>query len=347
MLTPKLLSHGERIRAEYAAIDGDLEGAAGRSTDEERKLREQRLMTRFSRSSGSGSSPMALGWIRACYADAIEYTSMTRQLKGMAFFWGLFYGIGLAFLGTYSGSIFIQSGSPTDLFPWFLALFSLPVFFGVSAFMFAFMFRIDLFRPSDLPIIFDRKHRKVYRLLRDEKSGFKGAFRPWPILACQYDWDLIDAEHHREIFTTGGSVNTNHFLVFLVRKSVDDSTIIDSFTIAHPNILSNDIVGGFWEHIRRFMEENGPHLPSPDEPLADMTPTTSWWHSMGTVGPFGAGYRNHWRNSPVYSFFMHLFLPLSLPFFLIWGTGNYLSYRTAIKVQWPAEVLNAIGPGKV
>ena len=213
-------------------------------------------------------------------------------------------------------------------------------------YIFAFAIRLDLYRPSDLPIVFDRLNRKVYRLTREEMPGFKGAFMPWPLMACEYDWDLIDAEHHAEVFSTGGSVHTNHFLIFVVRKSKDDSTIIDSFQVSNPSALNDDLTDRMWEHIRRFMEEGGPHLPSPDEPLADMDPPLSWWESMGAVGPFGSNYFKFWRESPVYTLFMHLIFPAVFPMFFLWGTGNYLSYRTAIPVQWPAEVLAAMGPKK-
>jgi hypothetical protein len=347
LITPQLIPHGERIRIEYAPLPGESEGAAGRSTDADRQNgQDPGLVTRYSKTAGATYQAIALGWIKDVYQDAIEYTSVTKDLKGMAFVWGIFFGLGIAPVLVGGGAYMMGMGSLTDLFPLILGglMFLGSLAFGL--YMLAFMLRMDLFRPSDLPIIFDRKNRKVYRLMREEISGFKGAFMPWAILACEYEWDLIDAEHHSEVFTTGGGVNTNHFFMFLVRKSKDDPTIIDSFQIAHANVLSNEITDGMWEHIRRFMEEDGPHLPSPSEPLADMEPPTSWWESMGAVGPFGANYAKFWRESPVYTLFMHLIFPASFPMFLLWGTGNYLSYRTAIPVQWPKEVLSAIGPSK-
>lgn len=31
---------------------------------------------------------------------------------------------------------------------------------------------------------------------------------------------------------------------------------------------------------------------------------------------------------------------------LLWGTGNWLFYKTAVPVRWPKEVLEALGPAQ-
>ena len=48
--------------------------------------------------------------------------------------------------------------------------------------------RLELFQPIDQPTIFDRKHRKVYRIFSESQPGWKGLFKPWPMRACEYDW---------------------------------------------------------------------------------------------------------------------------------------------------------------
>jgi hypothetical protein len=113
--------------------------------------------------------------------------------------------------------------------------------------------------------------------------------------------------------------------------------------IANASSLSEKLVPAMWEHIRRFMEEGGPHLPQPFEPLANLEAPLDWWHSVSATGPFGAGYMKRWDEQPGYMWFMHLALPVTLPMFLLWGTGNWLSYKTAVKVDWPAEVKQVIG----
>lgn len=346
--TPQLLEHGERVRAVYEPQPGEKEGPAGLSTTAERPGGEiTGVIKRYEKSDRTPYRPQALGWIKAVYGDAIEYTSVTKELKGLAFFWALVYGLGIGGVGLWCGSQAIGWARWEDWYD----VFSLVVGVGMitggmlfGIFFFSFFMRAELFRPADMPVIFDRKHRKVYRLFRDEQSGWRGVLKPWPLLACEYDWDLIDAEHHGDLYTTGGTISRNHFLMFLVRKAPDDPNIIDSFQIASANVLSKELTDAVWEHIRRFMEENGPHLPAPDEPLASMEAPTNWWQSLGAVGPFGPNYFHFWRDSPGITLLHHLLFPLFGPMLFIWGTGNWLSYKTAIPVAWPQKVLAAIGP---
>lgn len=42
--------------------------------------------------------------------------------------------------------------------------------------------------------------------------------------------------------------------------------------------------------------------------------------------------------------FMHLTSPLFLPLAVVMATTNWLSYLTSYKVDWPAEVLDKVGP---
>ena len=105
--------------------------------------------------------------------------------------------------------------------------------------------------------------------------------------------------------------------------------------------LSEPTLPAVCEHILRFMEEGGPHLP-PGEALADEAPPVTLWQSMGTVGPFGPRYMIWWREHKVSMPLFHLLAPVTVPMFVLWGFLNWLSYCTAIKVEWPPEVLSAI-----
>ncbi len=203
--------------------------------------------------------------------------------------------------------------------------------------------RLELFCPQDEPVIFDRKHRKVYRLFRETHPGIKGLFKRWPMRACEYEWDLIDVEHNAVLITTGSTVTRRHSLVFIVRRSASDPTIIDSFNIGNPMLLGEQTVAPVWEHIRRFMEEDGSHLP-PGEALAPAEGPKTLWQSLGAVGPVGPNYRQWWRDNPGIMVIMHLMFPLFLPLFLFTGFFNWLSNKTAIKVAWPHEVTQRVGP---
>lgn len=345
--TLPLLRHGQRVRPEYEAPPGETEGTMGASTDEQRSDGQvSGIVKRFKKDEAAAYDPQALGWIKAVYQDAIEYTGMTKELHGMAFWWGVFFFIAVA---TLFGAMFHSSYNSSlslDGLDWSVWLFSVAIFGSFAIYMLTFGIRMTVGQPQDLPIIFDRKHRKVYRILREQPPGLKGMFKPWPLRACEYEWDLVDAEHNAEVFTTGGTLMRNHYLMFAVRKSAQDPTIIDSFQIANASDLSEELVPCMWEHIRRFMEEGGPHLPRRGEPLASQEAPPSWWDSCGEVGVFGSKWRQKWREEPFLTLLFHLLFPLFLPMNLIWGTGNWLFYKTAVRVQWPDEVRAAIGTAR-
>ncbi len=221
------------------------------------------------------------------------------------------------------------------------------IFLAVGVYAFLKGWHETIRQPEDRPIIFDRKHRKVYRVMREEYRSFKDMFRPWPVMVCEYDWDLVDGEHNAEIYTTGGTVARNHYLMFAVRKSEDDPTIIDSFEVGNSMESGEELVSCMWEHIRRFMEARGPHLPTPDEPLAERPPIESWWQAMGDVGPYGPKLGHWWRDMPALTIFMLIIMPVMLPVYLLWGTGNWLSRKTAVKIEWPRQVLEAVGPRRL
>ena len=206
-----------------------------------------------------------------------------------------------------------------------------------------FAIRFECFRPEDEPTIFDRKNRKVYLISREVHTGIKGLFKPWPLRFITYDWDLIDAQHHTETYTTGSTVSRRHALVFLVRKSATNPTYIDQFTIGSSLILGEETVAPVWEHIRRFMEENGPHLP-PMDVLAEMEKPSGWWQSMKAVFPKSkdSSFWEWLKEELPFALLIVALSPLFVPMYLIWGTGNWLSHKTAIPIKWPTEVLDAI-----
>lgn len=215
------------------------------------------------------------------------------------------------------------------------------IIFGLTALLFGI--RHEFFRPMDEPVIFDRKNKKVYRLFRESHPGMKGLLRHWPMRAVEYNWRLIDAEHIATVAVNTAIAQRHHSLLFIVRKSKSDATIIDSFVVVHGIQLGEASVGPVWEHIRRFMEEDGPHLPAGETLYQEAAPKTLW-QSLGTVGPIGPRYILWWKEHAVFTAFLHVTAPFVAPIFLFWGLFNWLSYKTAVQTHWPKEVIQAIAP---
>lgn len=298
------------------------------------------------------------GWVRGVYPNAIEYTTSTKGNRGVVFLLG---GIGVASLcffvvaqslaGAYQ-DFRSAAGLTITWFEWFVVLPVNVSFLAAGLWALWFFSRLEFFLPLDLPILFDRQRRKVYRLVED-LDGKGRPKRRGQALVIEHDWDDIVAEHHVTTATTGSSAQRHHSLVLMVRdKNAGDFVgpitptnlppYVDGFGLGDAKVLSEFTTPRVWEHVRRYMNENGPALPA-GETLADVTVPVTWWDSLGAVSVFGPGYLRRWRESPILMGLMHLISPLMFPLAILMATTNWLSYKTAYPVLWPQEVLDKVG----
>lgn len=297
------------------------------------------------------------GWIRGLHAHALEYTTSAKSLRGVVFLMG---GVGTASVCAFMcwlvslviWSRFFVEGSP-DWFDYCVVIPSFLIFLAVGLWALHYFSRLEFFLPLDLPILFDRQRRKVYRLVEDLDDNGKPK-RRGQALVIEHDWDDIVAEHHVSTATTGSSAQRHHTLVLMVRdKNPGDfhgsitphnlPPYSDGFGLGDGKVLSEFTTPRVWEHVRRYMNEGGPPLP-PGEQLADTTVPVTWWDSLGAVSVFGPGYIRRWRDSWGWMLIMHLLSPLMLPLAVLMATTNWLSYKTAYPVHWPQEILDKVGP---
>ncbi len=360
-----LLAHGDYVNPAYEG------GAAGHSTAEDRPdAAVHGTLARFNKTTSASATAQAFGWIKATYPNAIEYAGQKQALAGGVMVTTFF---GIPFAVTGFGLLIFAA-----VFLWRDSAVASIVIGAISFSMIALAYWSLLFplrqvwrTPRDLPIVFDRAHRKVYRMAQERAPGLKGLMQPWPVKALAYDWDLVDAEHNAEFIGSASSAQRLHRLLFVVRKSADDPTIIDSFEIGNGLAQGEAMVAPMYEHIRRFMEQGGRHLPHRDEPLderSDDLPT--WWQACGRAGPWGNRYLWWWKNEKVMSVMHHVLLLAGLvpaligfantggfaPFIMlglswislsmVWGqgTGIWLMAHTSYRLDWPRAVHEAIGP---
>jgi len=202
MSASKVLKHGEHANPHYAPAIGQTQSWVGKSTDAERKGGEvSGIVTRYSKRERASTTPVAMGWIKANFGAAIEYTGSSQGMRGLSLIaGGLGFCMGTGFSAMFASGVYdwpIQSY--LDLPLWFAP----PVFLAFGLWIALWTIRLELFRPTDEPTIFDRAHRKVYRIFRETQPGFKGLFKRWPLRVCEYEWDLIDVEHTATLATTG------------------------------------------------------------------------------------------------------------------------------------------------
>jgi hypothetical protein len=202
---------------------------------------------------------------------------------------------------------------------------------------FAFFAYLELFAPADSPIYFDRRHRKVYKVLQSGARRW-GFFGPRKSRLVAYDWDLVDAEHQTTLQASTATATRMHHLVFLVRKSKDDSTIVDHFIFA-----SVDFVPALWEYIRRYMEEGSAPLVEGEFPPVSNMGVYVPWSDFGAVVPFLDQPARRWKEQSWKTLYKHIAMPITVPLYLNWLFFNRLTVWTAQKVEWPEEIKRDIG----
>jgi hypothetical protein len=297
------------------------------------------IVTRFEKSHSAHKVATSLNYIKHQYAEAIEYTGIFENSRGAVLLCGLSSLMGLGYCIFRIDDLAALRGARDAAFP--ILIFS--IFALILLALLLWTIRFELFRPLDEPIIFDRRNRKIYCLFREIKPGLGGLLQRWPMRTISHDWARADVWHTANLVTSGSNVMRYHHLRFVIRKSSADDTIIDTFTVGSTLEMGELTVPVVWEHIRRFMEEGGPHLQPSELPCKPHAATTIFG-SMGAVGPFGTGYVKKCREHPVSMTMFHLISPLMLPFNIVFGLCHWLSYRTAFAVQWPAEIMELIGP---
>lgn len=240
---------------------------------------------------------MALGLVMSATENLLLVQQSSTGLRGYM----SVFGLGLVFTAPFAfklaaemlGSVFLIQG-PMGI-----------VDFGLGAFLFVFttggiftalrFFRVDLLTPTDNPLVFNRKTRKVYRVMPaiPERQGVSPAalvrhwlntFRPWPMQVIEYDWDCLEAEYFSKTLLAGNVVRTEHHLWFYVKASPGSDQVLGSFGMVPPLLIREDSAMMFWEHIRRFMQENGPPLPPGETPAPK--PPRNPISALNTVLPY-------------------------------------------------------------
>jgi hypothetical protein len=335
------------IRKKNVKIDdvkavGNPNGAGGseKSTDADRPDGNvSGIVKRFKKRQSADAHAISLGLIKDVHSNAIEYTGISGSARGLMIFLCLL-GAGVSLWVGYDNLMVTLRDGVHGFFDLSMILIS-ACFIYVGLHMGIKGVRFELFRPIDEPTIFDRKNRKVYRIFRESYAGWRGLWMRWPMKYAEYDWDLVDAEHQASLSTTGSTLMRYHGLIFLVRKSSDDPTIVGSFAIGNNLQMGELTVPAVWEHIRRFMESDGPHLPI-GEVLKKIDPPETLLQCLAATGPYGKNFRGWWRHYTGLMILAIVFFPLVFPSLTLLGIFTWLGYKTSIPIKWPKHVQDAI-----
>lgn len=341
-----LLKHGDYVAPEVALLakstPEESDGTA--SSEPHRQLDKHQA---------ASPHPKAMGAISKVYPHAIQLRDAASSVQtrgiGITFFvliLTLLIYISADFIHDFIDEFYLKNISYFRISGYFLMTYM--AIFLIPKWLLG-LWRLDMFAADEQPLIFDRKHRKLYHLTTPA-SAFSGSWlkrvQPIEMHAAEYDWDRVEAEHRVEVVFSGQTVTRRHRLVLVVRdypkNGESQGRLLEEIMVGNSLALGETTAPMLWEHLRQYMEENGPAL-QPGEVMQVAERPTTLWHSMGVVSPFGPRFLWWWQQSRGLVLFSILTFPATLPFFTLWALGNWLSHKTMRKTLWPEEVHQRIG----
>jgi hypothetical protein len=297
------------------------------------------VVEHFLKNKKAAEHGIAFNLIKNIYSGAIEYRGIADGTRGLLTLLSVMF---FFFVGWAIYQLIPLGGTRNNLFRLITDIIFVALISVTATFMILKWLRLELFRPEDEPIIFDRKNRKVYRIFREVKPGWKGLFATWPMRQTQYDWDLVEGEHHAVIDANTATVSRHHALVFSVRAGVNDPTVVDGFTVGNGLLMGEVTVPAVYEHIRLFMEENGTHIPN-GETLAEKIKTPTLLECLARTGPYGETLKTWWKHIRFLTIFGFIFFPVTFPILTLLGLFSWLSYTTSTPISWSEDVFKAVG----
>ena len=248
------------------------------------------------------NTPRSISLVSRAYENALFLEAMPSRYRGLASVFGVFlFGCTFFFvkISARIAELFV-AGVLTGEFGYLdiilnVLMVVLSPITALAVFVIAIrVLRFDLLAPKVIPLVFNRKTRKVYRFAQDVPGmnllvGSTGRFSlsglgryiamtflPWPkMLLVEYDWDCLEAEYYETTGPSGNVIRTDHYLDLYVRETPGSDKVIGSFSLAPSILIGKESARDLWEHVRRFMEENGPAL-SPGDKAAPPPPKGFW-----------------------------------------------------------------------
>lgn len=137
------------------------------------------------------------------------------------------------------------------------------LFFLVAA---LFFFRVGFLTPRDLPVLFNRKTREVSFFTVIPMSFWKFWQRAGVGEVKTYRWDDAHARSYRISELTGETMRSSYLLALLWGDPQQARQCKEIVTIGYKGWWEDELLWRLYEHIRRYMEEDGPPI-QPGESL--------------------------------------------------------------------------------
>ena len=278
-------------------------------------------------------TPNTSGSVIEAYPHGLAYADQIVGMVGMAAFGALMF-LPFAGLFIYDSIVrFNQFGVFSTLFEWICLAFGTSVFY--------FLLRWDITGYRYAPVLFDRAAGKVH-VFFDQTL----LFRWLPLWGGgkyeieTYDWSCLRGQVTRSRVFTGNTAQELASLSCVVVRGPQDPTVVAQFEVGgSTNALAVQLLLDRWEHVRRFMEHEGPLFVQDDGPYVPPA-TQSLWGALCWGQPLiGPGRHAPSVGMVLAQIFTAFFVWFTVPF----GLVGWLCFHIKDKPKWPAEILASVG----
>ena len=192
--------------------------------------------------------------------------------------------------------------------------------------------RLDLSIPSDRPVRFNRKQRKIYAY---EYQWTWNPFGRWPATVKVFDWDNVQAEINLQRGFSG-KVYVERYALSLAHCKPGTDEVVDRIDLWGNAVLTHGL-RAMWSYCCQYMDRGLDGLPAAMPRPQDVRFTRCLFSFVPWLDPTSEGreYRRsaHW----VIWLLALILLPVS-PLLLLLGLGNYVVMRLAPEPKWPTEI---------
>lgn len=138
--------------------------------------------------------------------------------------------------------------------------------FAFSLLLFWWAFRRLFMSISDWPVVFNRKTRQVTYLplvMMPFLKFWKSPVQCW----CTASWDEMKVRTYKHLDTNAGKSFHDSYDMVLLRggEGGDPHALRECVGIGYQGYFEDELIWMLWEHIRRYMEEDGPAIPHGEE----------------------------------------------------------------------------------
>ncbi|XTQ94272.1 DUF6708 domain-containing protein [Xanthomonas sacchari] len=278
-------------------------------------------------------SPNSGGAVIEAFPHGLAYGSMMTLLVGYLGFGAVAIGLPLTLM------LASALGDANAFTPALVGTLVLSVFVY-------FMLRFDLIGYRYAPTLFDRNAGKVH-VFKDNTRLFGW----WPLWGgggqheiLSYDWACVRAQVVRFKTFTGTVAQDNAALQMIVLAAPGDTRVVGQFGLGlTSSAIAVQPLLDTWEHIRRFMEHEGPLFvegDGPNEALFEMRLARCIFFGQPFIGP---GSAEHWKHPDLGAILWQILAIPLFPLTLLYGLIRWASFHIKSKPVWPPEVLASVG----